>query len=1630
MIKLKFKNGVGGSFVDWTDSTTIHSVGSVRRRLESRSKGEAGIIVYDKLPLNLRFESGSNPVYNAFGGDLTAAQRYIFELYGIKDNATDSKLFEGMADFSTIDWPEDEKKINFDVVDKLSSLDLVNLSLPRTLSQLDTDPLDDTRFRITYEGSGRIIMRKWINWSTTPSVVTFTSNIVPGSILCTQDPNGEAADKQYYLVKAVQWDTREFEGQTHDVFVIDVTTAITIGNNDWDFKFFYYQKNYFNIDINIVENIAGLNTLTGFDGLKLIEAIVKKVWTSLTILNYSGETTYSLALSYYTQLIDEYPFGSHPLDALKLLAASIQSYIFFNKLGQLVLKRKSTAPLSPLVTGTERTYTPSRRRKGGRKKQFWDKLADAVTVNVRSGVIVEGAELIGTSTWQKYSGLKPRNEIKIEIFAPSTIELTQDALNLYAATIANDVYQFYGLRHYYRVLNSDLLDEMLDWDLLDLITIDGEKYFIISSELNIGKLPRSASFELVSVTAYDYDYQQARSVLSPATYNATSGGNYTTGSSSSGGGTVALNAVLTGLSALDSTAGILVQTTSNAFAKRILTSVITDKPAHFLFDNPAGTAGNINIKVNPLAEFKVGKLGIGVDEDASYFLKVGDGANLNTAWFRGNIKVDGDIYIDGVVNQVDVTEMHVADKVVRVNVDGDNTTAIGSGIVVEGTGASDLASILYDGNWTHNKSVNVSSGLTYKINNVDRLSETVVNLATGGAFKINSVDRLTDSLVNLASGGVYKINSVDVLNATTLGANVVNSSLTKVGTVVTGVWNATKITAPYIDYNTTNLKNSSNLLNTIQDIATTSSPQFVNVTLTGVIDQQGTADSEFGSQYIVPKQKYYSNLGTLQKKWLTLHAAELWVETLVAQETIATIGGRVLVGPTSSLINDLSAGATTIDVKHNSFVNQDVVYMEANGKIEFMRITSSYTGITGGYRYSVTRNLDGTGANDWYAGDAVFNTGQTGNGFIDLYSVRGIKSSSQYGPTIVGNIRNSSTYNDWSEAWAIGELRGLYGYSSNAYGAGFGKYAANVNNLVIDSTNGIRFRNYDTVLARWNASTIELGEIGAGKNHIAMNADTINFKNNTTVIASWVGSTITLGEVGASKANVLLTSSAIALRTNTTERIKLNSDGSGFLASNNINWNTSGVINMSGFQVDAHKIWKAPIYIGGNAAEYLDSFSIENTLVMGIYNSTSTRLVIRGSSVNNFVQMSLISGNPIIQAGANVSGTNVYVNMGYLPSSDYGFSLRETTTDHFKFTKDEKHIGGINFNSTGLFAVASSNYAGLQKAVSTSTKVFFAGASDAAGTDAKFYVDPTGKLITTDASGNVLFDSSAAFLDAKNIGDTKYQNLDGFSTTSSSYVLVAEGCFYLKENETRVTLLCSTYTNADDTEGRVRLKIYKEATSYSAPIGYTYKAEGLSVIFGNGHETCFDVSSTYVEGLNGQVLLKEIKRGDFICSDKEIVKVEKVIEAEVDEYYQIACEGSTLSKVTGSHPFLTMRGFMPIQNISIGEKVLTKKGWKKLEIKEYVEAKLKVKALTVSGSHTYWANNYLVHNKGGDTQAYSPNRCSIDVSNTGTFGAGLYKFTIELVRNPGTGTAFMRNMILQTSRNVFEPVAVAKPLES
>lgn len=124
-----------------------------------------------------------------------------------------------------------------------------------------------------------------------------------------------------------------------------------------------------------------------------------------------------------------------------------------------------------------------------------------------------------------------------------------------------------------------------------------------------------------------------------------------------------------------------------------------------------------------------------------------------------NLIVTGDLTVNGTTTTINSTTVSVDDKLIELGsvASPTDTTANNGGISLKG--ATDHT-ILY-------------------------------NSASGGSWT-------SSENWNIGLGKVYKINGTEVLSATTLGSLVTSSSLTTVGTISTGVWQATPIADAYI----------------------------------------------------------------------------------------------------------------------------------------------------------------------------------------------------------------------------------------------------------------------------------------------------------------------------------------------------------------------------------------------------------------------------------------------------------------------------------------------------------------------------------------------------------------------------------------------------------------------------------------------------------------------------------------------------------------------------------------------------------------------------------------------------------------------------------------------------------------
>jgi len=169
------------------------------------------------------------------------------------------------------------------------------------------------------------------------------------------------------------------------------------------------------------------------------------------------------------------------------------------------------------------------------------------------------------------------------------------------------------------------------------------------------------------------------------------------------------------------------------------------------------------------------------------------------------LTITGDLVVNGNTTTLNTATLTVEDKnIVLANVDTPtDTTADGAGFTIKGATDKTL-------NW------------------------------------VDATDAWTSSEhFNLASAKSYYVNGTSVLSGTTLGSGIIYSSLTTLGTIVTGVWNGTAIGAAYggtglTSYTTGDLVYSS-ATNTVAKLGIGSAGQFLKV-VSGVPAWSDTVD--------------------------------------------------------------------------------------------------------------------------------------------------------------------------------------------------------------------------------------------------------------------------------------------------------------------------------------------------------------------------------------------------------------------------------------------------------------------------------------------------------------------------------------------------------------------------------------------------------------------------------------------------------------------------------------------------------------------------------------------------------------------------------------------------------------------
>lgn len=188
-------------------------------------------------------------------------------------------------------------------------------------------------------------------------------------------------------------------------------------------------------------------------------------------------------------------------------------------------------------------------------------------------------------------------------------------------------------------------------------------------------------------------------------------------------------------------------------------------------DNFAVRTEIVNADINTAAEIAVSKLANGI---ARQLLQT-DSAGTGVEW-TSNIDVPGTLDVTGAAT-FDSSVSIAGDLVVTgstVNIDAQNLVVEDKNIIIGDTASP--------------------SNLT-----ADNGGVTLKGATDKTFIWLNSTSSWTSSEnLDLATGKSYRINNTEVLSSTALGAGVTGSSLTSVGTLSTGTWQATAIADAYI----------------------------------------------------------------------------------------------------------------------------------------------------------------------------------------------------------------------------------------------------------------------------------------------------------------------------------------------------------------------------------------------------------------------------------------------------------------------------------------------------------------------------------------------------------------------------------------------------------------------------------------------------------------------------------------------------------------------------------------------------------------------------------------------------------------------------------------------------------------
>ena len=297
---------------------------------------------------------------------------------------------------------------------------------------------------------------------------------------------------------------------------------------------------------------------------------------------------------------------------------------------------------------------------------------------------------------------------------------------------------------------------------------------------------------------------------------------------------------------------------------------------------------------------------------------------------------------------------------------------------------------------------------------------------------------------------------------------------------------------------------------------------------------------------LIPTLTDTYDLGSATKLWRKGWLSEL-ESILFVENSVQVTGGWWLIPHASGVLpGDVASAATQVNFG-TAMTPNDFVLLRGNLQVEYMQVGTLVSGTT----YNVTRNLDGTGANDWPGGQVFVVLGITGDGRIEL-------DAQTAGPRI-SVIEQGAAYNAQTERVRIGDLAG-WG-SLTGYGIAIGTAAGN--RLTYDPTNGLIVAGEGSGVTNINGGNIQTNTITATQ--IAANTITAAEILAGTITATQIAAdTITAGQIAAGT----ITATEIAAGTITATQIAADTITAAQIAAGTITATELNVTTLSAITAD------------------------------------------------------------------------------------------------------------------------------------------------------------------------------------------------------------------------------------------------------------------------------------------------------------------------------------------------------------------------------------------------------------------------------------------------------------------------------